>query len=137
MKDARVVIGLGLSSTATPDEVSAALATAVHAARCGWPDVVEIATIDSRRGHPALASLDVQLGGFGDGGRRVPVRFYSAAELASVRSPHPSAAIQQATGTASVAEAAALVSSGAHELLVPKRCTQRVCTAVARIELQA
>jgi cobalamin biosynthesis protein CbiG len=116
-----VVIGLGFTLAATPAEVSAALASALAAARCAWSDVVAIATLESRRGHPAL------------GERMIPVRFYSAAALAGVRTPNPSARVAHAVGTASVAEAAALASSGAHELLVPKRCTPRVCTAVARI----
>ena len=116
-----MVIGLGFTSTATPDEVNAALATAVRAALCTWPDVVEIATVESRRGHAALARVDI------------PLRFHPASVLAGMRIPHPSAAVARATGTASVAEAAALASSGACELLVPKCCTRRVCTAVARI----
>ena len=117
----KVVIGLGLTSSATPEDVGTALATTVAVARCTWKDVVEIATVDSRRDHPALARLSV------------PVRFLSAPALAAVRAPHPSAAVEQATGTASVAEAAALSASGARALLVPKRCTPSVCTAVARL----
>ncbi len=117
----QVVIGLGFTTAATATDVDVALADAVQAARCTWSDVAEIATLDSRRRHPALARLDI------------PLRFHSAALLASVRVSHPSAVVEQATGTASVAEAAALASSGARELLVPKRCTARVCTAVARI----
>jgi histidinol-phosphate aminotransferase len=118
----KVVIGLGLASTATPEDVGTALATTVTAARCTWKDVVEIATIDSRRDHPALARLNV------------PVRFLSAPALAAVRVPHPSTAVEWATGTASVAEAAALSASGARALLVPKHCTPSVCTAAARLD---
>lgn len=120
-----MVIGLGLANAATAHEVNAALATAVQVAACSWPDVAEIATVESRRGHPALARLGI------------PVRFHSAALLARVRVPQPSAAVALRAGTASVAEAAALVSSGARELLVPKRCTARVCIAVAQIGGQA
>jgi len=117
----KVVIGLGLASAATPEDVNAALATTIEAARCTWPEVVEVATLDSKRDHPALARLTV------------PVRFLSASALAGVRVPHRSAAVQRATGTASVAEAAALLASGARGLLVPKRCTPSVCTAVASL----
>lgn len=117
----RLVIGLGLTGGATHAEVGAALACAVQTAGCTWRDVVEIATVESRRGHPALAQLDV------------PLRFYAASLLAGVRVPHPSPTVQHATGTASVAEAAALAASGADHLLVPKRCTAHVCTAVASV----
>jgi cobalamin biosynthesis protein CbiG len=121
MEDGGVVIGLGFRPAATPAEVSSALTSALADARCGWSEVVAIATLESRRGHPAL------------GDATVPVRFFSAAALAGVRTPNPAAGVARAVGTASVAEAAALVSSGARALLVPKRCTPRVCTAVARI----
>jgi cobalamin biosynthesis protein CbiG len=117
----KVVIGLGLASAATLEDVNAALATAVEVACCTWPEVVEIATLENRRDHPALACLTV------------PVRFLSASALAGVCVPHPSAAVERVTGTASAAEAAALSASGARVLLVPKRCTPRVCTAVARL----
>jgi cobalamin biosynthesis protein CbiG len=118
----KVVIGLGLTSTASPEDVSTALATTLAVARCTWKEVVEIATVDSRRDHPALARLTV------------PMRFLSASALAAVRVPHPSPAVERATGTASVAEAAALSASGAQALLVRKRCTPSVCTAVARLD---
>jgi cobalamin biosynthesis protein CbiG len=140
-----VVIGLGFRLAATPAEVSAALARALADARCAWSQVVAIATLESRRGHPALGWLadrkEFSAAEVGDAqgelraarDRMVPLRFYSAAALASVRTANPSAGVARAVGTASVAEAAALASSGAPELLVPKRCTPRVCTAVARI----
>jgi cobalamin biosynthesis protein CbiG len=118
----KVVIGLGLASGATPEDVSAALASAIDAAHCSWLDVVQITTLESKRDHPALAGLTA------------PVRFLSASALAGVPVPHPSAAVEQATGTASVAEAAALSASGARALLVPKCCTPTVCTAVARLD---
>jgi histidinol-phosphate aminotransferase len=117
----KLVIGLGLARSATPEDVNAALETTVEAARCTWPDVVEIATVDTKRDHPALAQLTV------------PVRFLSASALAGVRVPHPSVAVERATGTASVAEAAALWASGTLVLLVPKRCTPSVCTAAASL----
>jgi cobalamin biosynthesis protein CbiG len=128
-----VVIGLGFTSAATPAEVSAALAAALKAARCAWSDVVAVATLESRRGHPALRCLDAPSVLSARGQRAVAVRFYSVAALAGVRTPNPSTAVAHAVGSASVAEAAALAASGADELLVSKRCTPRVCTAVARV----
>jgi cobalt-precorrin 5A hydrolase/precorrin-3B C17-methyltransferase len=140
-----IVIGLGFSIAATADEVSKALATALKVANCAWSDVVEVATLESRRGHPALGCLagQIELHATDDpdtrsethaiSGHRVVVRFHSAAALAGVRTPNPSTAVARAIGIASVAEAAALASSGAHELIVPKRCTPRVCTAVATV----
>ena len=125
------MIGLGFTTAATPGEVNAALADALGDARCAWSDVVAVATLESRRGHPALGCLDAPSVRSARGQRVVVVRFYSPAALAGVHTPNPSAAVARAVGTASVAEAAALAASGARELLVPRRCTPRVCTAVA------
>jgi cobalamin biosynthesis protein CbiG len=115
-----LVLGVGFVRSATADDVRTALGIALDEAGAAWTEVTQIATIDTRRGHPALTRLDR------------PVRFLTACDLAGVSVPSPSTAVLQAIGIASVAEAAALAASGASTLLIPKRCTPRVCTAVAR-----
>ncbi|MGW0117234.1 Rv2231c family pyridoxal phosphate-dependent protein CobC [Streptomyces sp. NPDC003327] len=108
-----------------------------------------VATLDARVAEPGLVGAAAALG--------VPVRGFTAEELAAVRVPHPSSVPLAATGTASVAEAAALRAAeeesaadaesaeaegragGAGRgragvravLLVPKRKTRRVTCAVA------
>ncbi|MFE6459216.1 Rv2231c family pyridoxal phosphate-dependent protein CobC [Streptomyces cinereoruber] len=114
--------------------------------------VRSLGTLDARAAEPGIAGAAALLG--------VPVRGFAAEELAAVSVPHPSARPLAATGTASVAEAAALLAAGAEPsadadaepgavvapgmgepvappararavLLVPKRKTRRVTCALA------
>ncbi len=61
-----------------------------------------------------------------------PLAFYSAEALAAVSVPNPSVGVAAEMGTASVAEAAALLAAGATELLVEKQRYGGVTVAVAR-----
>jgi cobalamin biosynthesis protein CbiG len=65
----------------------------------------------------------------------VPLETYSAAALAQVVDdlPSPSPVVQAAVGTPGVCEPAALLASGARDLLVPKVKTARATAAIARI----
>lgn len=74
-------------------------------------DVAALATVEAKAAEPGIVAAAAALG--------VPLRAYSARELAEVRVPHPSAWARSSVGTPSVAEAAALAGGG--ELLVPKR----------------
>ena len=76
--------------------------------------VAGLASINRKADEPALLELARQ--------RHWPVRWFSAEELAAVPVPTPSATVAAEMGTASVAEAAALLAAGpAARLLVPKR----------------
>ncbi|MGW6419681.1 Rv2231c family pyridoxal phosphate-dependent protein CobC [Streptomyces sp. NPDC055055] len=93
-------------------------------------DVRSLATLDRRAAEPGIVGSAAALG--------VPVRAFPAGELAAVAVPHPSARPLAATGTASVAEAAALLAAregaaadGDSALLVPKRTSWGATCAVA------
>jgi cobalt-precorrin 5A hydrolase len=65
----------------------------------------------------------------------VPVEYYSAEELDRVVGvASPSAVVQRWVGTRGVCEPAALLSSGATALLVPKHKAQNATMAVARVD---
>ena len=66
--------------------------------------VAGLASIDRKGDEPALVQLAAQRGW--------PLRLFSAAELAAVAVPNPSSLVAQEMGTASVAEASALLASG-------------------------
>lgn len=108
-----VVVGVGCSSDAPADKVRALVEQAVQNRH-----VVEVATIDRRATHPAITALGL------------PVRGYTAEELAAVDVPTPSDVVAGAVGTPSVAEAAALLAGG--DLLVPKQKNDVATVAVAR-----
>jgi cobalt-precorrin 5A hydrolase/precorrin-3B C17-methyltransferase len=67
--------------------------------------VAGLASIDRKGDEPALLHLAAQRGW--------PLRLFSAAELAAVAVPNPSSLVAQEMGTASVAEASALLAAGA------------------------
>jgi cobalt-precorrin 5A hydrolase/precorrin-3B C17-methyltransferase len=116
-----LVVGLGASSTARPCKATSLLNQALAGAGLAPASVVEVATIDKRAGHPVVECL----------GR--PVRSFPAAALAQVPVPHPSPAVDEAVGTPSVAEAAALLAAGpGASLVVPKQVGSEVTVAVAR-----
>ena len=122
-----LVVGIGLATAASPAEVAALVGDAVRdAVGAIGPDprseVIAVATISSRVDDPAVVGLGW------------PVVGYSADELAAVDAPHPSARAHAATGTPSVAEAAALLAAGpGAELVVAKRASAHATVAVARL----
>jgi cobalamin biosynthesis protein CbiG len=119
------VVGIGMGSTATATEVAALVRDALSLAGCEPGEVVAVATIDTKAAEPAIASLGW------------PVVAFPAAELQAVTVPHPSGRAAAATGTASVAEAAALLAAGAGaELVVTKRASPHATVAVARQALR-
>lgn len=76
--------------------------------------VAGLASIDRKADEPALLALAAKRGW--------PVRWFGAESLAAVPVPTPSVAVAQEMGTASVAEAAALLAAGpAAQLLQTKR----------------
>jgi cobalt-precorrin 5A hydrolase/precorrin-3B C17-methyltransferase len=116
-----LVAGMGTSTVVTAAEVAALLAAALDDAGLAPASVAEVATIDRRAADPALRSLGL------------PLRTFTAVELAAVVVPSPSAVVRAAVGTASVCEAAALLAAGpGAELVVPKRSNRAATVAIAR-----
>jgi len=115
------VLGVGVASAATAEEVVGLAQRALDAAGARWRDVAAVATVEGRRDHPAIAAL------------RLPVATFTAGVL------HEAAAVPRPTGGhPPVAETAALLAAGAGAVLVvPKRKSARVTVAVARAAARA
>ncbi|MER5553836.1 Rv2231c family pyridoxal phosphate-dependent protein CobC [Streptomyces sp. NPDC002793] len=122
MTRAGLVVGVGARRGVPAEEVLGLISGALQEAGAGTGDVVGLATLDTRADEPGIVGAAERLG--------VPVRSYTAGELAEVPVPHPSAAPREAVATGSVAEAAALMGGG--ELVVPKRKSASATCAVAR-----
>src|SRR5581483_798559 len=125
----RLVLGLGCSRGASAEAIEGLARETLLEAQASIESVAGIATIDLKRDEPGLDAY----------ARRwhLPVHCFSAADLDAVQVPNPSAVVAQAIGTASVAEAAALLGAGAGStLLVPKRKSAQVTAAVALIQAQ-
>jgi len=77
-------------------------------------DIAILATITAKADEPAFNALAEK--------HQLPLKLFSAEDLAQVEVPNPSATVQRFMGTPSVSEAAALLAAGttAQDLLVEK-----------------
>ena len=110
-------VGIGAASGVSAEEVLAAV-DAVLPAGTGS---VRLATLDTRAAEPGLAEAAARRGW--------PLTGHPASELTAVAVPSLSSRVAAAVGTASVAEAAALLGGGS--LVVGKTVCGRVTVAVA------
>jgi cobalt-precorrin 5A hydrolase/precorrin-3B C17-methyltransferase len=120
-----LIAGIGASSGAPAEEIGALLGDALAGAGLARASIAGVATAEVKRDEPGILTVAAQLG--------VEVQCYSAAALASVAVPTPSAVVAVHVGTPSVAEAAALLRAGARTLLVEKRRSAHATVAIARI----
>lgn len=124
----RAVIGAGASTSAGVDEVGALLDAVLHEAGVRPGAVWCVATAAGRGGEPAVRAAARDRG--------IPLVTYPVPVLAQVEVPNPSEAVRSRTGTASVAEAAALHAARAFcganvRLAVPKRASRYATAALA------
>ncbi len=117
-----LVVGVGASKGVPVGEILALIEGALGDRGLSPASLTELATVEAKAGEPGIVRAAALLG--------VPLVTYSADALAAVDVPHPSDASLAATGTRSVAEAAALARGG--ELLVPKRKSERADGRPAR-----
>ncbi len=107
-----LVVGVGASRAVTAEEVLGLVRRVLEEARLSPQSVAALATVEAKAEEPGLLAAAERLG--------VPLWTYPAGALAAVEVPHPSRAPEQAVGTPSVAEAAALLGAQVDGLLVPK-----------------
>jgi cobalt-precorrin 5A hydrolase/precorrin-3B C17-methyltransferase len=122
-----LVVGVGSSTGADADALADLVVAALAQAGLAAEAVGAVATLDRKAGEPAIVALGQRL--------EVPVRTFDAATLAGVPVPNPSEAVAGAVGTASVAEAAALIAGGPGATLVATKqvsATGDSTVAVAR-----
>jgi cobalt-precorrin 5A hydrolase / precorrin-3B C17-methyltransferase len=120
-----LALGVGSSSGADPEALHRLAVETLAAAGLSAEAVGCVATVDRKAGEPAIVELAAALG--------VGLRIFPAEVLATAPVPNPSAVVEAAVGTPSVAEAAALVAAGAGAgLVVEKRRSADATVAVAR-----
>ncbi len=107
-------LGLGCERDTSLSLLERLVDQTLTALRLAPEAVAGLASIDRKADEPALLAMAAQ--------RQWPVRWFAAASLAEVSVPNPSTAVAQEMGTASVAEAAALLAAGpGAQLLQAKR----------------
>ncbi|MBR3455112.1 MAG: precorrin-4 C(11)-methyltransferase [Bacteroidaceae bacterium] len=116
-----LTIGIGLAHQAQPvEEILQSIDNTVRNAGC-YSAVREYCTIDVKADEPVILELQ----------KHVPIRFFTAEELAQVDVPTPSEIVNQHVGTPSVSEAAAILGSNHGRLLMPKQKGANFTVAVA------
>jgi cobalt-precorrin 5A hydrolase/precorrin-3B C17-methyltransferase len=126
-----LVVGIGASRGVTAAEVSTLIDDALAGAGLSPRSVRLAATVDRKADEEGLLEAVRR--------RNWQLAFFPAADLAAVPVPNPSETVRSATGTPSVAEAAALLaargpaSPDGHGLVVTKQASARATVAVARV----
>lgn len=108
-----VVVGIGARPGVPAEEVLALVADSLRAAGVTRRALAALATVEARAAEPGIVAAAGRLA--------VPLVGHRADVLAGIEVPSPSEAVRAATGTASVAEAAALASAPGGRLLLAKR----------------
>jgi cobalamin biosynthesis protein CbiG len=121
-----IVVGVGCSRGCDAAELLGLVDAALREAGVAEGEPVgALATVDVKGREPGLVAAARRRGW--------PVRTHAAAALAAVRVPTPSDVVARHVGTPSVAEAAALLTSGAERLLLEKRRTEHATCALAQV----
>ncbi len=106
-----VHLGIGLARQAGPtQEVLRAIEETLKEQGILPASIASISTIDAKSEEPVVKALQ----------KEYTVNFHTAEELASIEVPHPSPTVMKHMGTASVCEAAALLTAANSQLLLPK-----------------
>ncbi|MFG6447310.1 cobalamin biosynthesis protein [Roseateles sp. BYS180W] len=101
---ARYAVGLGCDRGTPLQTVRQALEQALQRLGASPAQVAALASIEAKGDELAFVQLAQQLA--------LPLQLYSAAQLAAVPVPNPSATVLRFMGTPSVSEAAALLAAG-------------------------
>ena len=121
-----LVVGLGYHQGVSPSHIEEAVGQLLSEHGLSLKSIRNVATIDVKQGEASLSHLAQA--------KSLNVEFFSAPALAEVDFPSPpSSMAHKWVGTPSVCEAAALLSSGASSLLVPKTKLGDITLAIARI----
>jgi len=120
-----LIIGLGCNRGTAAGEISRAIDIVLGKNGLSPLSIASLASVDLKKDEPGLLEYSKT--------HEIPLQFYPAGKLAEVTVPSgPSGYALAATGTPSVAEAAALLASGADGLLVEKQAVGgQVTVAVA------
>ncbi|CAG4930282.1 precorrin-3B C(17)-methyltransferase [Acidithrix sp. C25] len=114
-----LVLGVGASSDASSGDSRLLLDEVLGIFDITPEALALVATIDKRANHPAICGLDL------------PIASFSPSELDKITTPNGNELVRSFVGTTSVAEASALLSSKANQLLIEKQKGPKVTIAIA------
>lgn len=115
-------LGIGLAKQAGPTRtVKNTIMETLYENGIISPAIASISTIDAKSGEPVVKAFK----------KKYPIHYYTAEDLAKVDVPHPSKVVMKHMGTPSVCEAAALLSAGSDNLVLPKKKGENFTVAAA------
>jgi len=123
LRPKNLIIGIGCNSGTSADEIEDAVKRALAEKKLSFLSIHSVATIDIKADEKGLNEF-VRAYGF-------PIKTFTANELNTLNAIQKSALVFKATGAYAVAEPAALLASGADELLVRKQKQGNVTVAVS------
>ncbi len=118
-----LVAGVGCNRGTAAKEILRLVRETLHAHSLSPMSLGCMATIEEKQDEEGLVAAARDL--------NVPLLFYKSESLARIEVPNPSSTVKRHMGVPSVCEAAALLKTGARELLVPKTKSRNVTLAIA------
>jgi cobalt-precorrin 5A hydrolase len=121
-----LVVGIGLHWDTSSETIEFGITTVMKEKGLAFSSIRSIASVNREAKVKGLEEFSAR--------HKIPVEIYDKAELAKVKVPNPSPTVQKFEGTASVSEAASLLSSKG-SLIVPKqKFPPNLTVAVCRID---
>jgi cobalt-precorrin 5A hydrolase/precorrin-3B C17-methyltransferase len=125
LRPKNLAVGIGCNSGTSADEIENAVRTVLDENNMSFLSIHLIATINIKGNEQGLRTFAEKY--------NLKIKTFTADELNSVEGIGKSDAVFKATGANAVSEPAALLASGASELLVPKQKIGNVTIAVAEL----
>lgn len=120
-----LVLGLGCNRGTSAEELEAVILHMLNELHLSLHSVRNVATAGIKGDEAGLLALCAKYSW--------ELVLYTPEQLNTVKLDHPSEVVFRATGAYGVCEPAALLSSGAHSLLLPKHKSGNVTIAIARV----
>ena len=121
-----LIVGVGLHQNTTKETIMNGITRCLEAAKLSPKSVCMLASIKKTQDVPGLAEAGKELG--------VDVKYVDRDELAKVVAPNPSETVRVFEGTASVSEAAAIISSGGDLVVEKQKFPPDLTIAIARMK---
>lgn len=126
LRPRNLVVGLGCNRGTRIDEILGLLNGVLGRTGVSAASIRNLASIDLKKDEPGLLHAAAEL--------KRPIHFYPRGELEGIMVPNPSPVVESHIGVQSVCEAAALLSAGKGNLVIPKQKSVNVTVAVARVD---
>jgi cobalt-precorrin 5A hydrolase/precorrin-3B C17-methyltransferase len=123
-----LILGIGCNSGTDADEIESVVSEVLDDSNLSFLSVSSIATIDRKAEEPGLIAFAEK--------HNLNIETFTPDELNSVEGIEGSEIVFKYTGAKAVSEPAAMLASGADELLVAKQKSGNVTVAIAQIGIQ-